>query len=107
MMKIDENTSDGYHTFKELYQHRMVLFAALCNAYPERAWKARKHHDGTMFGDEWFIAGIETPKGQYTYHYDNGWELFKVKELEFAPKWDGHRPADVARLLSLLGQHGK
>ena len=60
-----------------------------------------------MFGDEWFIAGIETPKGQYTYHYDNGWELFKVKELEFAPKWDGHRPADVARLLSLLGQHGK
>lgn len=101
MMKIDENTSDGYHTFKELYHHRMILFAALCNAHPDKAWKARKHHDGTMFGEEWFVVGIETLQGQYTYHYDEGWELFNVKELEFAPEWDGHKPDDVDRLLSL------
>jgi len=25
-IKIDENTSDGYHTFKELYDHRIALF---------------------------------------------------------------------------------
>lgn len=26
-----ELLSDGYHTFKELYIHRVVLFVALCN----------------------------------------------------------------------------
>jgi len=26
---IDENTSDGYHTFKELYEHRMALTSTL------------------------------------------------------------------------------
>ena len=101
MQAIDENTSDGYHTFKELYHHRMILFAALCKAYRLLAWKSRKHHDGTMFGDDWFIVGIETPEGQYTYHYDEGWELFDVRELEFAPEWDGHKPDDIGRLMSL------
>ena len=97
---IDENTSDGYHTFKELYYHKLILFAALCNVYPDLAWKARKHHDGTMYGEEWFIVGIETPEGCWSYHFDDGWHLFKVKELEFAPEWDGHKGDDVSRLLS-------
>ena len=41
-----------------------------------------------------FIVGIETPEGQATYHYDIDpyWDLFRVKELEYAPKWDGHTP---------------
>jgi len=28
--EIIENYSDGYHTFKELYDHRITLFIALC-----------------------------------------------------------------------------
>ena len=95
-------TSDGYHTFNELYHHRAILFAALSKAYPDKAWKSRKHHDGTMFGDDWFICGIETPKGQYTYHYNTTyWPLFAGKILDNAPEWDGHKPEDVERLMSL------
>lgn len=93
--------SDGYHTFDELYYHRMVLFGVACEAHKEKAWKSWKHDDGTMF-DNYFIVGIETPEGQYTYHYhEKYWDSFDVKELEFAPKWDGHQPKDITRLLSL------
>ena len=90
--------SDGYHTFSELYDHRAVLFAALCAAYPDKAWKSKQHDDPNfpMFKDM-FICGLDTPNGQVTYHYDIDpyWELFKVKELERAPKYDGHTPNDV------------
>lgn len=99
-----DNISDGYHTFGELYYHRAVLFAVVCSLNINDSWKSKKHHDNTMFGDNWFIVGINTPLGQYSYHYeiDKYWSLFNVKELEFAPKWDGHEPKDIERLLSLL-----
>lgn len=94
--------SDGYHTFDELYYHRMVLFAMLCNTYKQKAWKSLKHSDGTMF-DNYFIVGITTPRGNYTYHYDDQyWDYFEVKELEYAPEWDGHKPSDIERLFTLL-----
>lgn len=97
-----KDISDGYHTFDELYYHRMILFSLLLNSHPGISWKAKKHHDGTMFDDESFICGIETPKGQYTYHYHlEHWDTFKVKEFEFAPEYDGHKPSDITRLLSL------
>ncbi|EGQ4488673.1 hypothetical protein DMN17_04320 [Staphylococcus pseudintermedius] len=66
-----KNISDGYHTFGQLYHDRAVLFAVILNTYKEKAWKSKQHHDGTMFGEpnEMFIVGIDTPEGQYTYHY--------------------------------------
>lgn len=99
-IKIGE-LSDGYHTFNELYYHRAILFSVILNVYQSKGWKSKKHHDGTMF-DGMFIVGIDTPKGQYSYHYDmNLWSLFDVKELEYAPEWDRHKPSDIDRLLSL------
>lgn len=96
-----KDISDGYHTFGELYYHRMILFSVILNKNADIAWKARKHHDGTMFEGS-FICGIETPQGQYTYHYNlEFWDWFKVKELEFAPEYDGHKPKDIVRLLSI------
>lgn len=98
-----KSISDGYHTFDELYFHRMVLFSIILNQNKNISWKARKHHDGTMFDDTSFICGIETPEGQYTYHYHmEFWEHFKVKELEYAPQYDGHKPNDIGRLFSIL-----
>lgn len=98
--KIGE-ISDGYHTFNELYYHRMILFSVICKAYKNLAWKSWKHDDGTMFNNS-FIVGVETPQGQYTYHYHkNFWNIFDVKELDRAPKWDGHKPKDITRLLTL------
>ena len=28
---ITGDTSDGYHTFNELYRHRAILFSVICN----------------------------------------------------------------------------
>ena len=92
---------DGYHTFDELYYHRMVLFSVICNTHKEKAWKSWKHNDGSMFKD-YFIVGITTPEGNYTYHYHKDyWDMFNAKSLLFAPEWDGHEPKDITRLLSL------
>ena len=94
--------SDGDHTFDELYHHRMVLFSVICNQNKEIAWKSWKHHDNTMY-DDYFIVGVTTPKGDYTYHYHKDyWVLFDVKELDTAPEWDGHKPKDINRLLSIF-----
>lgn len=94
--------SDGSHTFNELYYHRMILFSVICNQNKEIAWKSWKHADGTMYKD-YFIVGITTKLGDYTYHYHkDNWKFFKVRELENAPEWDGHRPEDITRLLSLV-----
>ena len=93
--------SDSYHTFGELYYHRMVLFSIICNTNKDKAWKSWKHEDGTMF-EGMFIVGINTLDGMYSYHYDSEfWDCFQVKELKFAPEYDGHMPSDIDRLLSL------
>ena len=95
--------SDGYHTFNELYHNRAVLFSVICNMFPEKAWKSKLHDSGDMY-DGMFIVGIETEQGQATYHYDIEpyWDMFKVKELEKAPKYDGHTPSNaIARIGNL------
>lgn len=95
--------SDGYHTFNGLYYQRMVLFAALVNAHKDKAWKSWKHEDGELcFGGGWFIVGIDTPEGSYTYHYEEkDWNRFDCVELSVAKHWDGHTEEDVTRLMSL------
>lgn len=105
-MEITGETSDGYHTFNELYHHRAVLFSVIVANYPDRAWKAKKHHDGTMY-DGMFIVGIDTPDGQATYHYDIDlyWDMFKCREVEFAPEWDGHTPAQAIGRIGRLAQN--
>ena len=67
-----QDTSDGCHTFEELYEHRMALFSVICNTYKDKAWKSKLHDDGTMFKD-YFIVGITTEEGEYTYHYHLDW----------------------------------
>lgn len=99
------DVSDGYHTFNELYHHRAVLFAALCNLYPDYAWKSKQHDDPNFpMYDGMFICGINAPDGQATYHYDIDpyWDMFDVPELPRAPKFDGHTPAmAIERIRSL------
>ena len=95
--------SDGYHTFNGLYYQRMILFATLVKTYKEKAWKSHRHEDGELcFGGGWFIVGIDTAEGSYTYHYeDEYYDLFDCEELPVAKHWDGHTEKDVTRLLSL------
>ena len=107
---VTGDTSDGYHTFNELYHHRAVLFSVIVKAFQEKAWKARLHHDGTMY-DGMFIVGIDTPYGQASYHYDIEpyWNMFACRELERAPEWDGHTPAQAIERIGRLVpvRHGK
>ena len=100
---ITGDTSDGYHTFDELYDHRAKLFSVIVRCFKDRAWKSKLHHDGTMY-EGMFIVGVETPQGQATYHYDIDpyWDIFDCKELVRAPEWDGHTPEQaISRIASL------
>ena len=110
---VPEYASDGYHTVGDLYAHRAALTAALFNLAniacgdDIAAWKSKLHADGEHpFGKpELFVAGLSTPEGQITYHYDIDpwWDAFDVAELERAPEYDGHTPDDVVeRLLALF-----
>lgn len=95
--------SDGYHTFNELYEHRMFLFSIICKQNRKNAWRSKLHADGTMY-ENFFIVGISTPNGDYSYHYHmDDWDyFFGIRTLERAPDWDGHMPKDINRLFSLL-----
>lgn len=96
----DKDTSDGHHTFGELYEHRHALFSVLCRTFI--GWKSKLHDDGTMY-EGWFIAGIETPTGTASYHLPIAWwDRFECRELDKAPKWDGHTPNDVIERIQSL-----
>ena len=105
-----EETYDGFHSFKELYEHRKVLSALAFKLGKEKKWKvfrSKKHagEDGPIFGGGWFIVGVIRPDGkQYSYHYElKDWDLFSfAEEWPESPEWDGHMPNDIDRLLELL-----
>ena len=102
-----EKISDGYHTFADLYEQRLILSAALAQNNPH-AWKSKRHEDGSVpFGGGWFIMGFDTDEGCYTYHYElKDWDLFQCKELDKGKPWDGHTSRDVRRLLSIPAAKG-
>jgi hypothetical protein len=100
------NISDGYHTFNELYEYRLLYNASMFNELAKQGLydvhKSKKHSDGTIpFGDEnWFIVQAELPTGQISNHYEmKDWELFNIPEKEKANQYDGHTPQDVAKRL--------
>ena len=105
---IDENTSDGYHTFKELYEFRKAYNVALFNEWGAtgkcHTHKSWRHNDGELcFGGGWFIVVAVLPKGQISNHYEaKDWDLFTVPEVEKALfEFDGHTGADVIERLEL------
>lgn len=95
-------TSDGYHTFDELYEHRNSLFLALMKFAPFNSWISKLHDDGTMF-EGWFVGGMNLETGDITYHLPiTAWHLACLtgaRQLPRAPKFDGHTPADVVKRL--------
>ncbi len=116
--------SDGYHTFGELYDHRITLWIALCKlavAFDNRllaegmtrqnvkVWRSKEHHyeDQKMYKG-WFVLGMDDNGtnigGQITYHLPlSRWsETDFAETLEHAPKWDGHTPQDVLERLKQL-----
>lgn len=119
-----DDISDWYHTFGELYKHRIALFIALCQiavmymkSEANRNWnsdtieevnealcaKSKLHDDWTSL-EWWFIMQLETPKWQVSYHLPmEYWDKcdFAIT-LEKAHKWDWHTSDDVVnRLLKI------
>lgn len=100
------NLYDGVHTMSELYFHRMFLFSTICKLASSEGvfcFRSKLHDDGTMF-ENFFIVGIRTSKGDYSYHYHiKYWDYFDCcDELERAPKWDGVAADDLVRLYDLV-----
>lgn len=105
---INENTSDGYHTFKELYEFRKAYNVALFNEWGAtgkcHTHKSWRHNDGELcFGGGWFIVVAVLPQGQISNHYEaKDWNLFSIQEVEKALfEFDGHTGADVVERLNL------
>ena len=48
---VDEidDVSDGFHTFRQLYYQRMILFAAIVKQNKDKAWKSLRHEDGEYY----------------------------------------------------------
>lgn len=102
---INGSTSDGYHTFDELYEHRVSLWITLCKCFsPTLVWRSKKHSDGSEYPG-WFILGFRFRQGrQITYHVPmSRWEETNfAKTRSRAPKWDGHTSKDVLERLKQL-----
>jgi len=101
--KETEETSDGFHTFGELYKYRLLYNAAFFNSISNfyDVHKSWRHSDGEeCFGGGWFIVMAELPTGQISNHYEaKYWDLFKIPVKENANIWDGHTPNDAANRL--------
>jgi hypothetical protein len=103
-VEVDENTSDGFHTFKELYEMRMLLtagFFGYLTLTTAKVCRSKKHSDGSVpFGGGWFIVVAELPNdiGQISFHYElKDWDLFdEIPEVDTPPVYDGHTTDDVA-----------
>lgn len=115
----DLGVSDGFHTFDELYDHRITLYIALARLFKQQestlgeipagdsfVWRSKKHSDGELaFGGTWFVLGIGKEAGkQITYHLPiERWDETDFADtLELAPKWDGHTSADVLERIKSL-----
>lgn len=103
-----ELLSDGYHTFKELYEFRKALNAALFNEWAEQekynTHKSWKHSDGeNCFGGGWFIVVAQLPAGQISFHYpEESWHDFRIPEEGQAAAFDGHTAQDVLDRIAML-----
>src|SRR6185312_10514481 len=104
---VDGQTSDGYHTFDELYEHRISLYLLTALLLKQRGvpvWRSCFHHDGSSI-QGWFILGVQREPGtQITYHLPlTQWDNASFAEtIRRAPEWDKHTSVDVVARLNAL-----
>lgn len=113
----DLDVFDGYHTLREVYDHRMAIFSALLRVVSfntksiDPCWKSKHHSDCAGIGNPccsmfegFFVAGIGYKPGtQITYHLPlKMWDDVKVPPLVKAPPYDGHTSDDVLERLKTL-----
>lgn len=107
---IDTNLiRDGYHSFGELYEHRIELFIALCRIicfsdFRENSGFEENPIFKTSIENGWFILGIDNRKGmQITYHLpESRWDDVDFAVLRSDFEFDGHTSEDVLKRLQKL-----
>jgi hypothetical protein len=106
-----KEVSDTHHTFGDLYIQRLYLVSIICAQNKDIAWKSKKHFDeenDPMFNGD-FVVGLNTPAGPASYHFKlEFWDLFDVKEIPNAPKYDGYTSFEaLERLRSIINQKSR
>lgn len=94
---VGDDISDGYHTFDELYEHRVALYLRLCK---EAGYRVSFKLDY----EQWFCVYLSLPEGQISYHVPNKLlPMVKAMGANEIPKnfeyWDGHKSEDVIKRL--------
>ena len=93
---VNNDISDGYHTFEELYEHRIALFIYALNQEVFIDVQIEKNHF-----EGWDLILCYTKSGdQISYHIPSGKSnLITVKMSEMEHEWDGHLSSDVVKRL--------
>lgn len=80
-----DDISDGYHTFSELYEHRIALYLAFCKVSGFPCFFKKDY-------ETWFCLYCETPGGQISYHLPNIYLEIVMAFASESPdhKFDGH-----------------
>ena len=98
---VNNDLSDGYHTFDELYDHRVSLWILLCLHHKSECYWF-KHYD------EWDCLVWNSPKGQMSYHVPMHKQDFyanQIKQIDIKDhKFDGHTSDDVILRLEGLSR---
>lgn len=99
---VGEDLSDGYHTFDELYEHRVLLFINLCMQNPDQARIGKT--DG-----EWFVLFLQLPSGQISYHLHTKYLPLVTRSIvaDLSLEWDGHTSKDVIHRLTESTHYSK
>ncbi len=103
---VNGDISDGYHTFGELYDHRCLLFIALClHALGMAPYWVEEHCPGW----DLLVANLLLKNGERTqisYHVPSKYRhLYQSSIARCLPedhKFDGHTSEDVLKRLEVL-----
>ncbi len=104
--EINGDTSDGYHTFNELYEHRCLLYLTwLFESNRQVLWVA-EHYKG------WDLVASNVGMNQISYHIPMKYRKFlearypQGKRDSLESVYDGHTSHDVIqRLLNNLNTY--
>ena len=97
----DGDISDGYHTFDELYEHRIALFIRLCHAIGN-CYIMKDHYEG------WDAVYLLLPEGKISYHTPVKYRDLLPHNVQEVDEsfYDGHNSRQVLdRLIFFGGKH--
>ena len=84
---VNNDISDGYHTFDELYNHRVILYLALIKNTNYPCFIKEDHYPG------WDAVYLELPTGQISYHLPFQYRdvlIGRANKVGEEYLWDGH-----------------